>query len=114
VSQIQLQVADTPAIQKIVYDGESATSAHVWLESRINPPRPTTLLYSLDGSWPQPGAHGTTSHALPSEGTVEVVIPRTSALNARFVVDGLSFASATMTMVVPVPAPSIEDANHMQ
>eukprot|EP01043_Picozoa_sp_COSAG02_P031677 COSAG02_NODE_2079_length_9902_cov_3.742018_6_plen_284_part_00 len=113
VGQIQLQVADTPAIQKVIYDGEPTASAHVWIESRINPPRPTTLLYSLDGSWPQPGAHGTSSRALPSEGAVEVLVSRTSALNARFVVDDLPFASATMTMVVSVPAPSVEDANYM-
>ena len=67
VSQIKLQVADTPAIQKVIYDDEPL-AAHVWLESRINPPRPTTLLWSLDGSWPQAGAHGTASQRLSSGG----------------------------------------------
>eukprot|EP01047_Picozoa_sp_COSAG01_P007066 COSAG01_NODE_261_length_20040_cov_33.761496_19_plen_249_part_00 len=100
VGEIRTLVADTPAIQKVIYE---AGAAHVWLESRIHPPRATTVMWSLDGSWPRLGARGTTSQPLPAGGAVEVVASRTAALNARFVVEGLPYASATMTMVVPVP-----------
>ncbi len=76
--------------------------AHVLLVSRVHPPRNTTVLWTIDGSWPQIGSATTTSVLLPAAG-VEVVLPRTGAVNARFVVEGLPLPSLTMTMVLPVP-----------
>lgn len=100
ISDLIGQMAETPAIHQITYDTSGV--AHVEIVSRFNPPRPTTLLYSIDGSWPQPGASGTTTTALGSPASI-VKVPRTAALNARFVVSGL-LPSLTMTIIVTVPA----------
>ena len=100
ISALKSSVADTPAIQSLVFENGSA---EVVVESRV--PRPlcnTTVLWSLDGSWPQEGAAGTTATTMEAGGTVKVVVGRTSALNVRFAVDGL-LTSLTTTIVIEVP-----------
>eukprot|EP00038_Savillea_parva_P011208 m.195897 g.195897 ORF g.195897 m.195897 type:complete len:659 (-) comp19652_c0_seq1:128-2104(-) len=93
-------MAETPAIANVEYDATG--TAHVAIESRVHPPRPTTLLYTTDGSWPQVGAPGTTVTTLGGASST-VAVARTAAVNARFIVPGL-LPSLTMTMVVTVPA----------
>ena len=116
IDDIPSAFADTPAVRNIMY-AEDTGFAHVSLESRDShkPLLNRTVLYSLDGSWPMLGSKGTIEVVLPPGGNLEVVVRRTSALNARFIiektcdpkgcVDGFAFASLTMTLVVDVPAP---------
>lgn len=96
VSAIPNAFADTPQVQELTYDENGV--AHVAVVSRHNPPRATTLLYTTDGSWPQQGASGTTAVKAPAT----IAVPRTAAVNARFVVEGM-LPSVTMTFVVTVP-----------
>jgi len=96
VSAIADAIADTPQVQALSYNDDGV--AQMGIVSRHNPPRPTTLLYTTDGSWPQQGVAGTTAVKAPAT----ISIPRTAAVNARFVVEGL-LPSVTMTFVVTVP-----------
>jgi hypothetical protein len=105
ISSLPSSMAETPAISQIVY---TPAGANVTLSSRFNPPRPTTVLYTIDGSWPRAGQPGTTAAALGRWGT-PVMVPRTAALNARFIVAGL-LPSLTTTLIVPVPEPGQQAA----
>jgi hypothetical protein len=99
-------MADTPAIDKIVFNDGDDGPATVVIKQPFryhHPARPATVLWSTDGSWPQLHAPGTTSAPIAQGGTLAVEVPRTAALNVRFLVDGL-LPSLTMTMIVTVPA----------
>jgi hypothetical protein len=99
ISELIGSMAETPAIADIIYD--ESGMAQIKIMSRFNPPRPTTLLFTTDGSWPQEGATGTTSTQLGSAAST-VNITRTAPLNARFIVKDL-LPSITMTLIVTVP-----------
>ena len=101
ISRLADSMADTPQINKVVYDDGTGTGL-VTIVSRRNPGRATTVLYSLDGSWPRDGAPATTAVAMGVHGAVVIKVPRTTAVNVRFAVPGL-LLSMTVTLVVPVP-----------
>lgn len=100
LSELPAAMSDTPQLNKIVYtDGGSAL---VTVVSRNRQPRATAVLWTLDGSWPQPGAAGTNAAAMGARGAVDITLPRTAALNVRFVVPGL-LPSVTVSVLIPVP-----------
>lgn len=106
VGDIPYHIPDTPAMMNIVFAADTGF-AHVKLMSRLAQHN-HTVLWSIDGSLPRWGQPGTNAAFLPSwHGStpfVEVVVPRTSALNVRFLRDGMVLPSLTMTTTVLVPA----------
>jgi hypothetical protein len=56
------EMADTPAVDKVVFNDGDNGPATVVIVSRFNhPARPATVLWSTDGTWPELHAPGTTS-----------------------------------------------------
>ena len=98
-------MADTPGVSSLVY--APSGGARVTIVSRHSPARNTTMLWSLEGSWPTLGAPGTMVAPLSHSGS-EIVVNHTTALNVRFMVDGL-MTSLTATLIVRVAAQSVSD-----
>jgi hypothetical protein len=104
IGELHTAMADTPAIESLTYKDGGKGAAHVVIKSNhYHPSRPSTVLWSIDGSWPQLGVLGTTATSMTKGGKVELKVPRTAALNVRFLVEKL-LPSLTTTLVVPVPA----------
>ena len=102
LSACRARMADTPAIGELVYLNNG--SAQVLVLSRIARFN-TTVLWTVDGSWPVQGEPGTSASWMAAGGSVLMVVTRNCALNIRFAIDGM-LTSLTTTLVVDVPEPS--------
>lgn len=75
VSALPAAIADTPAVKRLVYLPNG--TANVTIMSRHNPARPTTALWTVDGSWPRAGQPGTRAAPLVNWIGTWVLVPRT-------------------------------------
>eukprot|EP00041_Stephanoeca_diplocostata_P020796 m.472764 g.472764 ORF g.472764 m.472764 type:complete len:677 (+) comp21663_c0_seq3:135-2165(+) len=110
IDAIPKSFTPTPAISTLAYQSNSSTM-EIPVECRScaeNGITSVTVLYTTDGSWPQPGAPGTSVVPMTNAKQPAVItVSQTSAVNIRFAAPKM-LTSLTTTIVVTIPPEDTE------